>query len=421
MTGSTVYFSDYSFTGYNISQIPLNQFLAGFPVTDSKESFLSNRFDTLKYHSSDSGVSDYIPEPYRKWQHLFRFHSWMPFYADLQEIQVDPASVRPGFSIMTQNNLSTLISTLGYEYSAEKSHLFHSRITWKGWYPVFESQLDYGGRPVILKTKTSDPDPSIIIPAINFSNTIYLPFSFSSGKFSQYMQVFLSSTYNNNYLFNNETYLYNYGQTYITGRFYFSNHHKIAIRDIFPKWAQVIDFSDSFYPFEKGSYGSWITLKTAFYFPGLMRNHGLKIRFEKETKPEKFLFYNRISFPRSYKNIISQDLNMYSADYTMPLLYPDLNIPGLLYVKRLRTSLFYDYARGTNNIFIYSDSAEYRKNTEIFKSFGFELLSDFYLLRIPFMISGGIQAAWRNFSEPPLIEMILKIDIFGMKIGKRRM
>ena len=33
---------------------------------------------------------------------------------------------------------------------------------------------------------------------------------------------------------------------------------------------------------------------------------------------------------------------------------------------------------------------------ESFKSFGFELLADFHILRIPFMISGGVQTAWKK-------------------------
>jgi hypothetical protein len=105
----------------------------------------------------------------------------------------------------------------------------------------------------------------------------------------------------------------------------------------------------------------------------------------------------------------------------MPLLYPDLNIPGFYYLKRLRGGLFYDYAKGTKNRFIYSNGTEYHDYTETFKSFGFELLSDFYLLRIPFMISGGIQAAWKNFNESPSFGILFNIDIFGMKIGSGRL
>ena len=61
-----------------------------------------------------------------------------------KQFKADPASVRPGVTIMTQNTLSTLTSTIGYEYSADKRNVIHSRITWEGWYPVIESQLDYG-------------------------------------------------------------------------------------------------------------------------------------------------------------------------------------------------------------------------------------------------------------------------------------
>jgi hypothetical protein len=36
------------------------------------------------------------------------------------------------------------------------------------------------------------------------------------------------------------------------------------------------------------------------------------------------------------------------------------------------------------------------------------------------MISGGVQAAWKNLNEVPSFQFLLKIDIFGMKIGKGR-
>jgi hypothetical protein len=53
-------------------------------------------------------------------------------------------------------------------------------------------------------------------------------------------------------------------------------------------------------------------------------------------------------------------------------------------------------------------------------SFGVEILSDFYLLRMPLMITGGIQSAWKYFGQAPSFEIIFKIDIYGMSIGKAR-
>ena len=420
VAGKTVYFSDYSSTGNNISKIKLAG-IPAVPVTESKKAFLINRFDTLKPRSADSLATGYIPTPYRKWQHLFRFHSWMPFYADIQTTQVDPTAVRPGFTLLSQNNLSTVISTLGYEYS-DKRHLFHSRVTWKGWIPVFESQLDWGARASILKLSNKVSDPLNIQPSIRFTNTVSIPLVFSPGKFSQFILASLSSSYYNEYIYLKEKGFYDYGQMLVTGRIYVSNFKIAAIRDIYPRWAQVLDYYYTYAPDDRVIYGPLSTLKSAFYFPGFLRNQGIRLRFETETqKPEILLLFNRASFPRGYKNILSQDLKFYSTDYTMPLIYPDLNIPGLLYVKRIRGDLFYDYASGTRNTYIFPDSTVYHPYTEFFKSFGFELLSDFYLLRIPFTISGGVQAAWKNFTSPPSFEFILRMDIFGMKIGTSRM
>ena len=44
----------------------------------------------------------------------------MPFYADIEEVKADPTSITPGFTLMSQNQLSTLITSLGYEYSTNK-------------------------------------------------------------------------------------------------------------------------------------------------------------------------------------------------------------------------------------------------------------------------------------------------------------
>ena len=86
----------------------------------------------------------YEAKPYSKAGHLLNFHSWFPFYGDIDEIQTDPSTVKPGVTIMSQNHLSTLVSSIGYEYS-DGSHYFHSGIKWKGWYPVIEADITYGG------------------------------------------------------------------------------------------------------------------------------------------------------------------------------------------------------------------------------------------------------------------------------------
>jgi hypothetical protein len=424
--GNELLFSDYTSLGNNICSTPVVKTSEEGKNVNSS-SFLISRFDIKPPASTVNTVNSYTPEPYRKWQHLFRFHSWMPLYTDIEEFQIDPASARPGISLLTQNTLSTLTSTIGYEYSADKRNVFHTRITWKGWYPVFESKLDYGISPGIYKMGANVANPSNIQTGINFSGIISLPLQFSSGRYSEYIRPSLTAEYVNQYIFIREKGTYDFGQTILTGRLYFTNYHVSALRDIYPRWAQTFDLNYCFAPFDKTIYGSALSVKTAFYFPGFLPNNGIRIRLETEKQdPEKYLYQNFSSRPRGYYEIISKQINFLSADYVMPLFYPDFNIASLLYLKRIRAGLFYDdafgpgdamYSYGSNGLVPIYNTSDFKS----FKSYGVDLLADFHLLRIPYMISAGVQSAWKSFNELPSFELLFNIDLFGMTFGKRKM
>jgi hypothetical protein len=425
--GNKLLFGNYTALGNNVCSIATD--ITSHPLEKKSETsaFLINRFDIKPPSETDSSSLLYTPKPYRKWQHLFRFHSWMPFYADIETLKSDPTSIRPGVTIMTQNSLSTLTSTIGYEYSAAKRNLIHSRVTWNGLYPVIQSSLDYGALTEISKMGQDVTNPSVIHPGISFVNTISLPLQFSASRFSQFLQPSLSVDYKNDYIYLKDKSTYDYGQTIITGRLYFSNSDRSAIRDIYPRWAQIVDFNYCFAPFDKEIYGRILSLKTAFYIPGILPNNGIKLRLEREKQyPGMYLYGNFSSLPRGYKNIISTNIQFLSVDYVLPLVYPDLNLASLLYLKRIRGGLFYDYAAGPGNE-MYQPSANglvplyNATNQRVLKSFGVQMLADFHLFRIPFMISGGFQSAWKNINEYPVVEAIFNIDLYGMTLGKRKM
>lgn len=422
LSGSNIIFCDYTSSGNNISVTDI------FNDQDEKTEydpsfFLIDRIKPPRKNLLQEKAGGYAPEKYRKWLHLFGFHSWMPFYADLEEVKSDPLAISPGFTLMSQNHLSTLITSVGYEYS-DYLHKVHSRITWKGWYPVLESELDYGDRPLVFKPEARD-NPSVIRPGLFFTNTLSLPLSFRTGKFSLYIRPSATAVYQNNYLFSTENSAYDYGQTMFAGRFFFSNTHLMAERDIYPRLAQVVDLYYSWYPFDTEFYGSDLVVRTAFYFPGLMKNNSLRIRFENEFQStESFLNFNLVNFPRGYRNIISEDLTSFSADYAAPLAYPDFNIASLLYLKRLRAGIFYDYANGTNNYYLKTGEGGYvvdhvNKTTERFWSYGASLLADFHVLRLPYMVSAGVQASWTEGEKIPFLEALFNINIYGMNIGKK--
>ena len=442
LTGYLLLFSDYSSSGNNISYTTLPTGPVNAEIKKNESSYLINRFKSEPSGSESYSDQVYSPVPYRKWQNLFRFHSWMPFYADIEKIQDDPASITPGFTLMSQNNLSTLISSFGYEYSDQR-HKLHSSIKWLGWYPVFESRIDYGNSIYVEKFRENVADPADIINGYEWTNTLSLPLSFQGGRFTKYLYLSASSSMRNDYIYLKNKGVYDNLQNQLTGRIYFSNHQRSAIRDIHPKWAQTLDFSYSDYPFDSDIYGDILTVRTSFYFPGFMKNHGLKLRLEADNQnPEKFVLGNRASFARGYigtrtwddeafyENIISKELLTGSVDYFMPLAYPDFNLAGIIYLTRIRTDFFYDFTRGTNNYVFISDKNSLGKRevkmenhnySETFRSFGVQVMTDFYVFRIPFMISSGIEASWRALGDYPYVKLLFNFDIFGMNIGKKRL
>lgn len=423
--GDKVIFTSYTSNGNDICITGIENSYTG---KDLHSSYLVNSIKTPFSESSTAIDGNYSPQPYRKWKHLFRIHSWMPFYADLDRIQSDPLSIRPGLTLMSQNTLSTLVTTLGYEYSVDKRHLFHTTVNWLGWYPVIRNKLDYGYLPSVFGN-----GDFTVQPGLRYTNEISLPFLFSSGRFSQYIRLNLNTEYSNN-IYPVTDNKFDFGQTNITGRIYFSNFSGMAVRDIYPKWGQVVDINHVAAPFDKEIFGSSTYLRSTFYFPGLIRDNGLKIRLESEAQNQsKFIFGNRISFPRGYStiaypegyyNIISDKLNFFSGDYVFPVVYPDLSLSSLLYLKRIRGGLFYDHAWGKGNRYYIRNAqgrmiqTAYNDYTETFRSYGAQLLADFHIFRIPFEISGGVQAAWRPGNETPVINVIFNMDLYGFSLGK---
>jgi hypothetical protein len=236
ISGNTLFITDYTSSGKNISQLS-DPVITDTTDLQSPSEYMADRISRPPTGNSDI-TEKYIAKKYSKTLNLFRPHSWMPLWADIEEIQSDPLAVRPGATVMSQNLLSTLVATAGYEYSREGEHVLHGRLTWKGWYPVITTEFDRGGSPAIYK-KAADPDPSAIYTATSVSSTVYIPLSFSTGRFSQYIMPSVSAEYSNNYIYDSNRSVYDYGQTRMNARLYFSNVHKKAYRDIYPRWAQI--------------------------------------------------------------------------------------------------------------------------------------------------------------------------------------
>jgi len=416
-----IIFSDYTAGGNNIALAGSDKSYGNLPVESTISDRAVNKLDSeekLAWDEQYTLPSHYKKENYSKAGNLFRFHSWMPFYTDINNISYSELPLRPGAMVMTQNNLSTLISTIGYEYR-NSEHLFHTGISWKGWYPAIDFRMTYGGSPVIYNGGDTSVYPSKIYNRFSSNTSIYVPLHFNRGRFRQTLWPSVNISYHNNYIVDEDKDMFDYGQTLISSRLYLSNLHRMAYRDIWPRLGQVIDLNYSRSLSDSDLYGPVYTLRTAFYFPGLLRNHGLKLAYQAEMKEfRRLILQNRISLPRGYQHVIAEKVNSFSMDYAFPLFYPDFHLGSLMYVNRIRNTVFADYAI-SNDIYD-SDQGGIIEGRDYLSSLGMELLADFYLLRIPVRLSGGVQAAYLPYEKSFHFGLLLNMDVFGFVLSDRR-
>ena len=420
VSGNEVLFSDYSTDGFNIASA--DRRASAGPATGLMKNIIPAvaPMPSLAGDEPPPETVTYESKPYGKAGHLLNFHSWFPFYADIDELQTDPTAISPGVTLLSQNHLSTLISTIGYEYS-DGSHYLHSGIRWKGWYPVIEADITYGGKQIVTKDTSTTQNPADISGDMILNTSIYDQLWFAHGKFRQLFMPALYMSYRNRYTYLTEENEYDKGIVLLTGRLYLRNTFRMAYRDINPRWGQVIDLRITAAPWDSDLYGSRRYAKGILFFPGFFANHSfvLSSGFENQQPVSEMIYRNNITYPRGYgDNLISEKLFSLSADYTMPLFYPDLAAGSLLYLKRIRGSIFFDGSTGwgTNDY----EANSFTEGSTDFASFGAELLADFYLLRLPFEMSAGASGGYIPAENRMFIRAVFSANIYGTVLGRKR-
>lgn len=417
--GERIAFSDYSSSGYILGEMKLNNLefreMGKVAKTGNNwhEVLASQEADVIE--TADFPKKRYEVKPFRKLPNFFQFHSWAPFYTDLNQIDLENFQIHPGFMLLSQNKLSTVVSSIGYAYK-ESRHQFFSTLTFKGLFPVIDLSLNYGGAPLVL------PDSlSVSFSDLTFNSRIYLPLNLTRDRYVRGVVPSFETEYRNFYIYNDESYLFEKGLWTNRYRLYGYNYLKLAHRDFLPKWGQTIDIRYGNNWFSGKEQGSIYSLQMTFYFPGLMPNHSLKLSagMEKRSNVKRMFYYNSLDFPRGYNSSIllplAENMQTISGEYSLPIWYPDINLSSILYCKRVRGSLFYDYSRAK---LFNTESSDFNADYDILTSTGGSMVVDLHFLRIRFPISLGVEYAYLPEVNRNEFSMILNINVFGFNINK---
>jgi hypothetical protein len=161
-------------------------------------------------------------------------------------------------------------------------------------------------------------------------------------------------------------------------------------------------------PFGGDYSGSQFSFQGRLYFPGLAKHHSLwgywayqksdiaDIRLSTGEGLDNYTFRNQIPLPRGQSLSRFQDFYSMSANYTLPLWYPDLNLGPVVNFQRVRANAFLDYGYGFSTI----NKEDYSQS---YLSTGVEVKFDINILRllpqldIGFRYSYGISPSTSRF------------------------
>jgi hypothetical protein len=384
---SSLVFSEYTAEGYEPRKMELRPetytslaeiepYTYAIAEASAKQE-LVNIQDSLVPHQN------FQSRPYRKAAHMFNIHSWLaPFYINIDALPDEELKMYPGLTLLSQNSLSSVTSSLSYYYQDGYHHIRPS-ISLRMFYPVLTFDYEYGGPARILTSNAQvNSTPDQLINYNEFNTVLSLPLNFSSSRYTFTLKPSIKHHSDNRYIadsvnrgnieFSQDGLFYTKGYSSLDYRFSLYLATKLAYKALRPKWGfqyyvsyqKPMQHTEYWAPYE-----NTVHLLTA-YLPGVFRHHSLQATAGFENG-----FGNRLAVPRGYNSVNNYNsAQKFSADYAFPVLYPNLSLGPIAYFKRIQANIFYDY-------FNYTFNYGTKYSTDVHSSTGVELGIETNLLR----------------------------------------
>ena len=283
---------------------------------------------------------------------------------------------------MSQNLLSSSFLSAGYSYNlSEEAGKVYGSYSYSGWYPIIDLSADYGLR----RDYAYMPDRvEVKWHETNLRAGLRLPLNLSRGK--QYAGI-IASVYANQILKRmTKGSELKFEKPDIFAMLYGLSMYrqiKTSMRDIFPRWGQSIGLYYRYTPFE-ASDNDIAAAIVNLYFPGIIRHQGLNIYTGYQHRDIGYhKFGDIVAYPRGVSGKQDEGLLSFRGTYAFPIAYPDWSVGPVLYLKRIRANLFYDYAVGLNTT-----------GKNYYNSTGIDLITELHVLRFLAPIDLGVRCTY---------------------------
>ena len=380
--------------------------------------------DNVRFTAADSAeiVEKHRPRRFSKLLHLANVHSWAPASYDPFELSEEGAmNFNLGATIMSQSLLSDAEGFLTWGWSPASKHFFKGSIRYYGLGVNLTATGSYGGKQQVYTAYTYELNPEtgkyeITFPEppkekryYNVGLSASLPLYFQSGHHTRVLVANVAWNYSNGLvakldklkieggqITNLATIGYTEGLHLLQGGIGFQDQVRLAHKDFLPRFGYMLSASYALNP-ANSAFDHLVSFYGKVYLPGILPHHSLNVAmlyqnsiggFRSHLLASNFCFHSARLIPRGFQvaEVENRDYWATSINYQFPVWYPDGGINALIYFKRIRLNVGFDYASFGKQFFeaypeINKVNVAYKRN-KLF-SYGGDITIDFNIFRMP--------------------------------------
>ena len=374
--------------------------------------------DTVRYTAADSVASyaEHRSRRYSKTSHLFNVHSWAPAsYNPFEVMEEGIFNFNLGATVMSQNLLSNSEMFLTYGWNRSEGSFVEGTWRYYGLGVNLSVSGAYGGSQKVYtiaqwNPALNDGKGGYVTPKTpklkkyySFTMAASLPLMFQSGYHTRYMSASAAWNYSNGYVAKVQKLSYGDGNVSNISRIGYekglhtlqfgigySDVVQLSHRDFVTPKGIVLSISYAINP-DNNKFSDLFVSYAKFYVPGFAAHHSFSVAASYQTSIGGFYRDNTLSnlsytsarlIPRGLTSadISNQNYVATSVNYQLPLCYPDGGIASVIYFKRIRLNLGFDYATFNDPVLEQDRLRNLRRH--IF-SYGGDLTFDINLFRQP--------------------------------------
>ena len=430
VAGDSLLFQEYTVDGYRIAVMPLD------PATWTPVEQVADRqvsyYEPLIAQEQGGPILADIPQrtypvsTYRPLGHLFEVHSW----------SYSPSPPRYALSLTSSDLLDLSSMSGGVEYNHNESAFSAlGDFSLAAWYPIFSIGGRWGERAgdYEIKTRAIEGDSLEVQEETDrwteksLSAGVELPLDLSRGPWQSFAHLSAKAEWTDiadrDALNRPEDDLYwpdsssvnqavkdtlteNHNGRFapLTYQLSFGRARHSAARDLAPAWGQSLALTYRHTPFAGDYDGTLLSGRMGLLVPGLAAHHSLQLEGGYEWQDPAaadalpYRFASEQPFVRGYDYRFHRRFYQGSANYALPLLYPDWNVGALVFLQRVKINFFYDYGRG-------EDDAQ---PPEIYQTAGAELTANFHPFTLPIPLDMGLRYAYRVEEGDSRFSLVVK-------------